>query len=159
MTGAASTATGTLAVTPATTARPLPISTGTAAARALTVAASAASAAGTRTAVARTAEVAARCEAPRGSALGTRRAVLGEVDAQRTTAQVSAVQHVDALLGRFALLEFDERKSARTPRCAVGGNLRVEDCPCGTESREQLLTGYFVAEVSDENLVRNGMPL
>ncbi len=70
--------------------------------------------------------------------------------------QTLSVELLDGLLRRLVGLELDEGEAARTSRFPVGGHLDVHDPPGDAKGLEDFLARGVEAQVTHEDLVRNG---
>src|SRR5262249_40932560 len=73
-----------------------------------------------------------------------------------TTLEVLPVHQADGLLCGLVVLELDEGESTGTSGLSVRGNLGVHHLAGGAERLDQLIASDVEAQVSDEDLVRNG---
>jgi hypothetical protein len=97
-------------------------------------------------------------EPPVWSARPRRRSVLGDVDAERSTTEILAVELLDRRIGLGVVRELDEGDPARTARLAVDRQVDVDDLSRRRQELRQVVLGGLVAEVADENSGRNRSP-
>src|SRR5713101_1552664 len=86
----------------------------------------------------------------------TRRPVLGLVHPERTALEVLPVHQADRLLRRLVVLELHEGEPTWTSGLTVGGDLGIHHLSGRAEGLDQLIARDVEAQVSDEDLVRNG---
>src|SRR5437899_2055433 len=86
----------------------------------------------------------------------TRRPVLGLVHPQRTALEVLPVHQADRLLRRLVVLELHEGEPSWASGLPVGGDLGIHHLAGRAEGLDQLIARDVEAQVSDEDLVRNG---
>jgi len=77
--------------------------------------------------------------------------VLGEVDPQRSTAELATVEALDRLRGFLRGGELDEGKAPRFAGLAVLREVRVADCPHLGEELGEVVLGCLEAQVADED--------
>jgi len=84
------------------------------------------------------------------------RALFSRVDVQRASAEIGAIELLDARGGLFIVGERDEGEASRPPCLAVRGKKGIHDFPGSREEPNEVLLGGRVVEVAYEYLCGNG---